>query len=668
MGSTEHFLKKIGRGKKEKIELTPEQERELFLKKREQFLLDSEDLRERAKSYYKEFSMEWSKNLETNIEKQVSLPVISRSIDKILLEEAQSREYTFQNPKIYLNPFGIAPLTAMILFQTKKPFRVRATVEGLTNSNADVAGTTQEDVIHRVPVIGLYPNRENEILLELLDSAGTVKKSRKVTVVTEALPKKLHRMVKKIIASGSSAYNLTIVSGKSTAYPYAFDCEGRLRYYLTYRSGGYGIFPLTNHRFIIPEHNVLIPTYDKLHTAQMYEMDYMGRVYQIYRVEKGYHHSVIEKVPGGNLLALSNSIEGHHQDAVSELDRQTGEVIKTLDLHDIFGDVYCDQINWAHLNAVSYNEKTDTILISPRNLHSAAKINWTTNELEWILCDPRFWEGTELYNKVLKPEGNIIWHYQQHAVYEIPEDIDGDPTNTHIIMFDNHWHKRRSVPFFDGNESTSYVTIYTIDDKNKTVRQDKLFEGVKSKITSNAILDYKSRHIFSMGGFLEPPIEDRQGMIYEFDYDTKEIINQYAIRYFFFRAYEMVLDYAVLSKPMETEKHYIKGTLRKPEQIEQREFVINRTLTESDEINFVIKERTLYMLAKNRTVQNIYLKGEKGIYYYDLKDTEETIDDVFKNRVYYTAVLLEHLPEDNYHLYVECQEKMYDTEKNITIY
>ena len=57
---------------------------------------------------------------------------------------------------------------------------------------------------------------------------------------------------------------------------------------------------------------------------------------------------------------------------------------------ELFGNSYTqDTIDWAHLNTVSYQPEEDTVLLSPRNLNSAVKVNWTTHEIVWILGDPK---------------------------------------------------------------------------------------------------------------------------------------------------------------------------------------------------------------------------------------------------------------------------------------
>ena len=86
-----------------------------------------------------------------------------------------------------------------------------------------------------------------------------------------------------------------------------------------------------------------------------------------------------------------------------------------------------DNIDWVHLNTVSYQAEDDTILISPRNLNSGVKLNWTTHEIVWILANPEVFKGTKYEKYVLTPDSDFLWHYRQHTVYQIDTDLDGNP-------------------------------------------------------------------------------------------------------------------------------------------------------------------------------------------------------------------------------------------------
>lgn len=601
-------------------------------------------------------------SIESNIPTDDSEVTKCRQIDSQLSNEVKSGNYTFEQPLVVQNPYQNSPLTALVLFKTEDTVSVKATVLGdETWEGSDFAGETNPGTEHRVPVLGLYAGRTNQVVLELFDENNKKTKETIIEIKTDPLPEKMANLVEIYESGEDTAMPYILVTGQSTYHSFVFDKAGEVRWYLTDTSGSYGIFPVSGGRFMFQDRNIMIPTPEKPHTTKMYEMDYLGRTHKIYYLEKGWHHEVIEKEPGGNLLVLSSSIDGHVEDVVLEMDRRTGEVVKSLDMRQIFGETYVDMIDWAHLNTIDYNSEENTLMLSPRNLHSVIKIDWKTNELKWILGNPKFWEETEFADKVLKPEGDIIWHYQQHASYQI-EDMDDDPNTIQVMLFDNHWHKTRKVEYFDDN-SKSFVTQYTIDEKNKTVRQDHLYGGAKSKITSNFVLKHDDNRVFSMGGYLDPLIDNNQAMIYEFTYDTEEVVNQYALSNTFYRAYEFAPDYAALEAEMNQTEEANLGVLKgfaKTERIETPE----KQIEEEPEMR--ITDSILYVRAKDHAIHEVYLKGSRYTYKMDLTATLPG-EDLYKNVAYYLPLPLNGLKTDTYELILNYRGEMTATGKTITI-
>ena len=488
--------------------------------------------------------------IETDIPKETTRIASSYEIDQQLQAELENG-YSWEEPMVIQNPYQVSPLTAVVIFNTKEECAVRFTVKGKTEA-ADISGEVESAASHRIPVIGLYPAMENTVVLELLDKSGKVTDSQEITITTDELPDKLDDAVKPVKTSSESAFELTMVYGQRTTFPFAYDCMGDIRWYM---SGEFtsGIYMLSNSRMIVASNEAFMPSQAKPQTTNLYEMDYLGRAYTMYYVAGGNHHEVIEKEPDGNLLVLTSSLEGHIEDKIQEIDRQTGEVVNELIMEDIFSGKYEDRVDWTHLNTVSYQSETDTIVISPRNLESVVKLNWTTKEIQWILCDPRFWEGTEYEKYVLQPEGDFVYQFQQHTAYQMETDLDGDDQTIEVSMFDNHYVKVRKsdvLQYFDG-EKESYLLVYAVNEAEKTVKQIKKIPTVWSTITSSAIYDADSNHIFGMCGHVKDSEDKRRGMNYEFDYDTEELINQFSIKSYYYRASEMKIDWNDLAAVME---------------------------------------------------------------------------------------------------------------------
>ncbi len=597
-----------------------------------------------------------AKKYTSQIPTEDSLIAQTKEIEEEIQAELETGAYSWEEPLILNNPYKLSPLTGLILFETEEPCGVRVTVKGKEGAY-DLTGEFQEATMHRVPVVGLYPSYDNRILLELLDQKGKTIKQQEITMTTSGLPELLNDAVKVEVASGETAYGLTMVYGQKTQYPYAFDGAGEIRWYLEKETGDSGLFALSNQHFVMQDKTGYTPSILKPQATNLLELDYLGRCYTEYYVANGTHHEIIEKEPGGNLLVLSSSLDGHVEDLILELDRGSGEVVNSLNLAEIFGETYVNKIDWAHMNTVSYQPEDDTILISPRNLHSAMKINWTTHELEWILGDPEFWSGTGFEDYVLQPTEQFYWHYQQHAVYQVEDDLDQDPDTIHISMFDNHVKSSRKVESYDKRKD-SYLKIYTVNEAQKTVSLEKEFAVQRSKITSNAVYDGESGHLFGMCGWLLKDNQKRFGKIYEFDYETGEIVRRYSLKYRFYRAMEMKVNYEDLARPFATDQEYIKGELRAavetPKKIKEPKQVLE------EGISLKRKGSVLYVNTLDHHISQLVFKGESHSYVYDLTDIKLKRKN-FLNVPIDIPVPMGNLEADTYQLYCVYQNTYYDT-------
>lgn len=601
--------------------------------------------------------------ISTDIPLEQSAVQSSLEIDAQLQAELDSGLYTFEAPLLVMNPYKISPLTAIFVFNTEEECQVRLTVKGKTEA-ADLTFLSDFGVSHRVPVIGLYPDMENTVILELLDENGRVLQEQTYPVVTEKLPDKLKSAAKAVTLSDDSAFSLTIVSGMNTPFPFAYDSQGDIRWYLDKETAINGVFSLSNGRLILQDSDAFVMSTEKPQAVLANEMDYLGRTWQQYYIPNGFHHEVIEKEAGGNLLLLSSSLEGHFEDRIIEIDRSTGEIVNQLDLEDIFGRTYVNKMDWAHMNTVSYYAEDDSIIISARNLHSVMKINWTSHELQWILCDPEFWEGTDFEEYVLEPEGDFIYHFHQHSAYQITADLDSNADTVELTLFDNHQDQYRPVSYFDNNDY-SYSVVYSIDETARTVRQLKRFETVYSRITSNTIYDETSNHIFSMCGTVpDSKMEQVNAMTYEMDYATGETLNQYALKYTFYRAFQMNINYSDLASALHTDEMYIKGSLRPAVETEKSFKEPQDILAEG--VSFHLVGDILYATSNAHYTAQIIFKGENHSYVYDNTSIKQTA----KNYLTYVSPIpipLSNLESDTYEIYVVYLDQYYKTGQTFTI-
>ena len=608
------------------------------------------------------FQMEdsYADKIDTTITKESSMVDTSWQIDQQIEAEVQSGAYTFEEPEVIMDPYQISPLTGVAVFQTDEEYRVRVTVKGKTKE-ADITGVTVKAKGHRVPIIGLYPKTENSVKLELLDDNDQTIKEMELKVQTDGLPEEMDDMVSVEKSSGESAYGLTIISGQGVYYPFAYDVNGDIRWYLNHKTSTYGVFQLSNGNYIMQDNYGYVSSVTKSFPAVLYEMDYLGRAVQMYLVPHGTHHEIIEKEPDGNLLILTSTLQDHVDDKIIELDRKSGEIVNSLEMTELFGNDYTeDTVDWAHLNTVSYQAEDDTILISPRNLNSGVKLNWTTHEIVWILANPEVFKGTKYEKYVLTPDSDFLWHYRQHTVYQIDADLDGNPDTVEITMFDNH--RNPEADYYD-HEKGSFVTVYAVNEKEKTVSLLKKLKVVKANVTSNTVYDADSGHIFGMCGTVKTD-GIKTGMTYEFDYESGEILNQYYINKNYYRAIELEANYETMSEAMQQPENYIKGTLRPLMETTAR--IAEPTQQLSEGLNFKLTAGILFAEMRNRQVSQIIFKGENKSYVYDQSFLKLREED-YLLRTESIPIPLTTVEKGTYQIYYVYQDGYYDTAQTITI-
>ncbi len=414
-------------------------------------------LNEKAKMEADNFVRLRNASYKTNMQQENSLAVKTRSRDYCLQMMLESGEFTFDHMYVIRNPYGESPLVALALFVTETACRVRVTTKGKT-PEMDYVSILPSAKRHRVPILGLYPSMENQILIELLDDYNQTLASHTIPIETKNLPAYMVDCITVKKKPENPAFPFVLINGGVDIHTCAFDREGDIRFFLRRKPRGYGIFPLSKGRFFYMEKDIATPSFSNPQTVQSHDMDYMGRIFKTYHTKNGVHHTVEEKI-GGNILAGSNTMLEHTEDMVIEIDRNTGEIVWSLEIWDLFDDTYKDLMDWCHVNSAAYYEKDNSILISLRNIHSVICVDYGTKKLRWLLADPEFWKGTPMTKYLLQPVGDVPWVYQQHAAYEIEEDFDGNPDTKHIMVYDNHWARRRPAESFDG-DPLSYVRFY----------------------------------------------------------------------------------------------------------------------------------------------------------------------------------------------------------------
>jgi arylsulfate sulfotransferase len=394
-----------------------------------------------------------------------------KKIDDMLLAELNSDTYTLTEPFVVVNPYRVAPLSALVLFKTAEPLEISIHVPGKTTL-ADVDYTIKGyNTVHQIPVYGLYADTANLVKLTAKNKSGKVQ-----DVVLEIQTDKLLDEIKNtsIITFPERAeeyqpgMNFLSLIGW-TWYPNAIDINGDFRWYLTLFQGS-------------------VYNYNKgkgLYLVRPYRGQYfiqsnpLGKILDVYYMPVTTHHDIV-MTDRNTLLVCANSIETM-EDKLYEIDRDTGETLRIIDYKDILqrtrnvSELYSNK-DWLHLNSVV--EYQGDLIISSNFQSTVMRHSWD-GTIKWILSDPKGY--LERFNKyILRPIGEgFEYPYNQHSAEVLP-DYDNNPDTVDIILFDNGTSRnyanaelQRQIRANEVVEPPLYSRIvhYRINEKDMTVEQ-----------------------------------------------------------------------------------------------------------------------------------------------------------------------------------------------------
>ena len=405
--------------------------------------------------------------------KNTATEEVDQTVSLIETQIKQEKEFkvegaTIDEPNIYLNPYGISPLTALITFETESAVSPKVTIKGKDNLTT-YSHTFESKTEHYLPIYGLYADTENEVTIEY----EGVKKT--ITIKTEALPEDMI-LPNDVTADKSKLSNdLYFFTPSSNGYTVAYDVNGDVRWYLNI----YAIWEINrldnDHLLVSTERLINSPYY----MTGLYEIDLLGKIYKEYSLEGGYHHDYFEMENGNFLVASDNfaSDEGTVEDYIVEIDRNTGEIVKRFDLKDILNEEDGKSENWSeydwfHNNSVWYDKNTNSITLSGRHQDAVINIDYDTGELNWIIGDPTNW--SEDYQKYFfTPVGDDFeWQWSQHAAMITPEG--------YVFIFDNGNNKSKNKDeYVPASKSYSRGVMYKIDTEKMTIEQ--VFEYGKER-------------------------------------------------------------------------------------------------------------------------------------------------------------------------------------------
>ena len=384
-----------------------------------------------------------------------------------LIEEQEEKEqqfaiegYRIDEPNIIVNPYGNSPLSALVLFETDEAIAPTVTIVG-KDELTTYTHTFDEATQHYLPIYGLYADYNNEIKIEYGDNSTTI------YIQTDPLPEDMILPTEVTADKQQLTNDLYFYTPSSSGYTCAYDVNGDVRWYLT-ENALWEINRLQNGHLLVSTERLINTPY---YMSGLYEIDLLGKIYTEFSLPGGYHHDYYE-LENGNLLIASdnfNSDDGTVEDYIVELDRHSGEIVKTFDLKDILPMEDGKSENWIaydwfHNNSVWYDQKTNSITLSGRHQDAVINIDYDSGELNWIIGDPTNW-SEEYQSYFFTPVGDDFeWQWSQHAAMITPEG--------YVFLFDNGNNKSKNEEeYVPAEESYSRGVMYKIDTTNMTIEQ-----------------------------------------------------------------------------------------------------------------------------------------------------------------------------------------------------
>ncbi|MGI6393334.1 MAG: aryl-sulfate sulfotransferase [bacterium] len=297
---------------------------------------------------------------------------------------------------VVLNPSGNIPLSAGVSISSDKVAKVIVFVKDIDGVTRDfekeyLVGEESKEVM--IPVLGLFPDFENRVVLKAFDKEEKVIAEKEFKIKTDKLPKNFPEVeLDGKIESGWTILNWLFTPRERPEMAFiAVDQSGRIRWYSDFPYPA--AFPLTLH-------GDYIYTSDGENT--LYKYDFMGFELGKWGVEQhGFtkiHHEIVIKDDGNIILGVSKIDSPWIEDWMIEINPATNQLRATWDLNKTFPDV-CDLFHDVplsaggdptgqandpvHQNSAWYNSEDNSIIVGSQRSGIAKMTH--SGYLKWFL-------------------------------------------------------------------------------------------------------------------------------------------------------------------------------------------------------------------------------------------------------------------------------------------
>ena len=396
------------------------------------------------------------KNSDAEFDTMDNLLFVQQEADELIARELGNARNTLANPLVLENPYYLAPLSALVVFQTPAETGINLSVNG----GEPVRFESSKQ--HAIPVYGLRDGFANEVVLT--DDTGT---STTLAIETEAYAGAVIDVEENRLGDTDDLFLVSPDYQRTSV----FDANGQLLWYLNTPDNEGAVVFLDNGHFLISDPYQGISGI-RINYASFLEMDYLGKVHAQYVGEYGYHHE-IERIHGGSefLLPGSDDDSPFLQAIVYSADAQTMELTAMLDFYELFHGLAPD---WAEslldsrgkfnftINGLDYDEESGDVVVSVRATGMIVRANLESGQIKWIFADPAK-VPAELQGYLLTPTDDTRYPYGQHAVQFMPDGTIAYHNNDVDFLAQD-----QSIAAMEGRYSSN--EILEVDERARTVR------------------------------------------------------------------------------------------------------------------------------------------------------------------------------------------------------
>ena len=186
-----------------------------------------------------------------------------KDMDDTIIKLSKDETVTFESPKIFLSPYHINKLSALVIFNTEEETRVEVKV------NDEIVTNVERSKNHIVPIYGLFADAKNIITLTLEDGRSITKE-----IVIEPYNFELNGLEIKDVLGNEDIYYLAGDINTNDSTLRGFDKNNNLNSYVTL--GYIGGFQVFKNKLAIAYNQNKDGVYDL-----RLDIDYLGRISNI---------------------------------------------------------------------------------------------------------------------------------------------------------------------------------------------------------------------------------------------------------------------------------------------------------------------------------------------------------------------------------------------------